>query len=154
VIIIVVPVAELYVIFKAGDLIGWAPTLALLVASSILGMVLMRSQGRTAWHRFTAAIQQGRTPHREVLDGALIVSGGAFLIPPGFLTDVIGLTLLLPPTRALWRQAIVRRSDGRFARYVASAGPNRRRREDWDVEGSAVEQDPPGFETGPKRLER
>ena len=79
-----------------------------LAADSILGSVLMRSQGRRVWRRFQAAMQAGRMPHREVLDGVLIIFGGAFLITPGFLTDIIGLFLLLPPTRAVVRRVIVR----------------------------------------------
>jgi UPF0716 protein FxsA len=147
-IFIVVPIAELYVIFKVGDSIGWLPTLVLLAADSILGSLLMRSQGRAVWARFTEAMQAGRIPHREVLDGVLIIFGGAFLITPGFLTDLIGVTLLLPPTRSLWRQLVLRRGGRRVAMFVSGAGPGRAgsepgQRTGWDVEGTAVEHDPP-----------
>src|SRR3954452_13302699 len=94
-----IPIAELYVIFKVGDLIGILPTLALLVADSLLGSWLMRSQGRAVWNRFQETMQAGRVPHREVIDGVLVIFGGAFLITPGFLTDILGILLLLPPTR-------------------------------------------------------
>src|SRR5687768_14490985 len=98
---IVVPIAELAVIIQVGQEIGLPWTLAILVADSILGSVLMRSQGRAAWRRFNDATGAGRVPAREVLDGALIVFGGALLLTPGFLTDILGLILLIPPTRAL-----------------------------------------------------
>ena len=96
---ILLPLAELYVILKVGDAIGVPWTILLLAADSILGAMLLRSQGRAVWRRFNEALATGRMPHREVQDGVLVIFGGAFLITPGFLTDVIGLLLLLPPTR-------------------------------------------------------
>src|SRR3954451_1719187 len=110
---IVVPIAELYVILKVGDLIGILPTVALLVADSLLGSWLLKAQGRTVWRRFQETMQAGRIPHREVLDGVLVIFGGAFLITPGFLTDIVGVLLLLPPTRSLFRRFLIRRG-GKF----------------------------------------
>jgi len=110
---IVVPIAEIYVIIQVGQAIGALWTIALLIADSILGSMLMRSQGRQAWRRFNAAIASGRPPAREAFDGALVIFGGAFLLAPGFITDVLGLSLLLPPSRALVRRFIVRAVLGR-----------------------------------------
>ncbi len=118
VLFIVVPIAELYVIIQIGQGIGALPTILILVADSILGSLLMRSQGRAAWRRFTQATGSGRVPAREVFDGALIIFGGALLLTPGFLTDIAGLVLLLPPTRAVVRKLLVRHF---AARMVASA---------------------------------
>src|SRR4051794_14610878 len=132
---IVVPIAELYVIIKVGDLIGAPLTIALLIADSLLGAWLLKSQGRAVWQRFQATMQAGRVPHREVFDGVLVIFGAAFLITPGFITDIVGVVLLLPPTRALVRAWLARR----LARRV-SVGV---------VDGTATERhDPPG------RLER
>src|SRR5437764_11220036 len=103
---IVVPLVELYVIIQVGEAIGVWWTLALLLADSILGAMLMRSQGRAAWRRFQAALSEGRVPARETLDGVLVVFGGAFLLAPGFITDVVGALLLAPPTRALIRRGL------------------------------------------------
>jgi UPF0716 protein FxsA len=103
VIFIVLPIAEIYVIIKVGEAIGVLPTIALLVLDSFLGAALWRSQGRAAWRRFNDALAQGRIPAREVFDGAMVILGGAFLITPGFITDVIGLALLIPPSRAMFR---------------------------------------------------
>src|SRR5918997_3798415 len=97
VLFITVPILELFVILQIGELIGVWWTIALLIADSILGSILMRSQGRAAWRRFNDATRAGRVPAREVLDGALIVFGGALLLTPGFLTDILGLILLIPP---------------------------------------------------------
>jgi UPF0716 protein FxsA len=137
---IVVPVAEIYVIIKVGEAIGALWTIALLVADSILGSMLMRSQGRSAWRRFNQAIAAGRPPAREAFDGALLIAGGAFLLAPGFITDVFGVSLLAPPTRALWRRVVVRRVLGR-PRGGRRQGPPA------DVEGSAHE-----IQSDPRRL--
>ena len=98
-IFIVLPIAELYLIYLVGDAIGIWWTLGLLAADSVLGSLLLRSQGRAVWTRFQEAMAAGRMPHREVQDGVAVIFGGAFLITPGFLTDIFGLVLLLPPTR-------------------------------------------------------
>jgi UPF0716 protein FxsA len=143
-IFIIVPLAELYVILRVGDAIGLAPTLALLVADSLLGSWLLKTQGRAVWNRFNAALGAGRVPHSEVIDGVLIIFGGAFLITPGFITDIVGVFLLLPPTRAVVRR-IARRSIERRAvvRVAGRAGRARRRTggQDYDVEGTASEVD-------------
>jgi UPF0716 protein FxsA len=144
-IFIVLPIAELYVIIQVGEAIGVWWTLAILVADSILGSVLLRTQGRTAWRRFNDALAAGRPPAREVLDGGLIIFGGAFLITPGFISDVIGVLLILPPTRAVLRRLLVRR----YSRKLVSGLTNRatraprRPRRDYDVEGTAHDVDPP-----------
>src|SRR5919204_841702 len=106
-IFIVLPIAELYVIIQVGEAIGVWLTIAILIADSVLGSMLMRAQGRAAWRRFNEALAAGRPPAREVLDGALVIFGGAFLLTPGFLTDILGALLLLPPTRAVVRRMLV-----------------------------------------------
>jgi len=139
---VLVPLAELYVIFQVGDAIGPVWTILLLAADSVLGAWLMKSQGRVVWQRFNAVLAEGRAPTREVFDGVLVIFGGAFLITPGFITDVIGLLLLLPPTRALIRRAVAKRPIGRGAVRVARFGRGGPREpEAWDVEGTATEND-------------
>jgi UPF0716 protein FxsA len=101
---IVVPIAELYVIIKVGELIGVWPTLALLLADALLGALLLRHQGRGAWRRFNAALSERRFPGREVADGLMIAVGATLLLTPGFITDVFGFILLVPPTRAILRR--------------------------------------------------
>jgi UPF0716 protein FxsA len=137
------PILEIYVIIQVGEAIGVLPTLALLIGDSLLGTWLMRSQGRLVWRRFTAALEAGRPPAREVLDGALVIVGGALQIAPGFVTDVFGLTLVAPPTRALVRRALVRRLARRGAMRVGvwATGAGRRAPRDYDVDGTAHEDD-------------
>jgi UPF0716 protein FxsA len=146
---IVVPIAELYVIIQVGQAIGVLPTLVLLLADAILGSMLLKHEGRGAWRRFNEALAARRFPGKEVADGLLIVIGGTLLLTPGFLTDVFGLFLLIPPTRAIARRVLKRLTIGRFAvvgmgsggpgpfRPPGGAGPRPGR--DYDFEGSAEE---------------
>jgi UPF0716 protein FxsA len=145
---IVVPIAEIYVIIQVGEAIGVWWTIALLIADAVLGSMLARSQGRAAWRRFGEALQAGRVPAREVLDGALVLGGGAFLLAPGFITDIVGALFLLPPTRAAIRTLLVRR----FAdRMIAAAtrpprgfgGPR-----GYDVDGTARDVPPDPLDRG------
>jgi UPF0716 protein FxsA len=85
---------------------------------------------------------EGRIPHRELIDGVLVIFGGAFLITPGFITDILGLLLLIPPTRAVVRRVVTRRLGNRMVAGVAGRGR-------WDVDGTATEHD-----ASPGRLER
>jgi UPF0716 protein FxsA len=103
---IVVPIVELWLIIEIGGLIGVGPTLALLLADALLGSLLLRHQGRGAWRRFNQAIAERRFPAREVADGLMIAVGGTLLLTPGFITDVFGLLLLIPPTRAIARRLL------------------------------------------------
>jgi UPF0716 protein FxsA len=103
---IVVPIVELYVIIQIGGLIGIWPTIALLLADAILGSMLLRQQGRSAWRRFNAALAERRFPALEVADGLLIAIGGTLLLTPGFITDIVGLLFLIPPTRAIVRRML------------------------------------------------
>src|SRR4051794_21279954 len=134
---IAVPIAELAVIIQVGQAIGVWWTIALLVADSLIGTWLMRHQGRTAWRRFNEAVQAGRVPAREVLDGALVIFGGALLLTPGFITDIPGLALLVPPPRAIVRATLGRRL---AHRRVASA-PRPSPHGGHDVEGRGVDTD-------------
>jgi UPF0716 protein FxsA len=150
---IVLPIAELYLIIQVGDAIGVLPTIALLLLDSLLGAALLRSQGRTAWRRFNEALALGRVPAREVFDGAMIILGGAFLITPGFITDVIGLLLLIPPTRTMFRGLVSRlawRRAGFTVRAVRQgygsyrdAGRANGQPRDYDYEGTAHEVSEP-----------
>jgi UPF0716 protein FxsA len=148
---IAVPIAELAVIIQVGQAIGVWWTIAILIADSILGSLLMRSQGRITWRRFNETLGAGRVPAREVADGVLVIFGGALLLTPGFLSDIFGLLFLLPPTRAVIRRVFLRQAMKRIT--VSMAGvpmpPQYRsgRRAD-DVEGTASDVDPrrPGLE--------
>jgi UPF0716 protein FxsA len=156
---LLLPIAELYVIIQVGQAIGLVPTLLLLILDGFAGAALARSQGRNAWERFNRALAEGRVPAKETADGAMIVVGGALLLAPGFITDIFGFALLIPPTRALLRGLVTRLAKRRvgFAWTVASppprgpqAGPSGRSRpsQTYDYEGTAheVTEPPPELE--------
>lgn len=108
-----VPVIEITLIVQLGQVIGPWWTVLALVASGILGAVLVRREGSRAWGALVEALRAGKVPSRELADGALILVGGALLLTPGFLTDIVGLICVLPVTRAfprvMLRQVIARR---------------------------------------------
>src|ERR1044072_8178744 len=106
---IAVPIAELAVIIQVGQAIGVWWTIGLLIADSLLGSWLMRHRARATWRGFNEAVAGGRVPTREVLDGALVIFGGALLLSPGFITDIFGLILLGAPSRAVVRAIASRR---------------------------------------------
>ena len=144
VLFIVVPIAELYVIIQVGEAIGIWPTLALLLADALLGSFLLKHQGRGAWRRFNEALAQRRFPGKEVADGLLIVIGGTLLLAPGFITDVFGLLLLIPPSRAIARGVLRRFTIGRFTLVGMPGagpgpGPGPRGRRDYDFDATAEE---------------
>jgi UPF0716 protein FxsA len=113
---ILVPLAELAVLIAVGDWIGLVPTLILLLVVSVAGAWLAKREGLAAWARFQRAMAEGRMPTVEVADGAMILLAGALLLTPGFLTDVAGVLLLLPPTRAMARRLAPRLAERRLRR--------------------------------------
>jgi len=103
---LLVPVVEIYVILQVGHLIGGWPTVALLVAESLLGGWIIRREGRRAWRALTTTFREGGLPDRELADAALVLVGGVLLLTPGFVTDVFGFLFVLPFTRPIVRRAL------------------------------------------------
>ncbi len=132
------PIAELFVAIKVADAIGVLPTVILVLAGWPIGMWLTKAEGRVAWRRLSEAVNAGRPPGREVIDGALVLIGGLLLIVPGFISDVLGL-LLLAPTRRLARGVIARNFQSRVVRAATRA--SRAPRSDYDVDSTATDLD-------------
>jgi UPF0716 protein FxsA len=105
---VVVPLVEIYVLIQVGQVIGAWWTIALLIADSILGSWLIRREGRRAWAGLTGALETGRMPARELADAALILIGGTLMLTPGFVSDAVGLFVILPFTRPLARRMLTR----------------------------------------------
>jgi len=148
--LVVVPIAELYVIIQVGQAIGVLATIALLIFDSLLGAWLLRHQGRAVWLRFRETVDRGAIPAKESLDGVLVIGGGALLMTPGFLSDIVGILMIAPPTRALLRKllvhrvgwAVASRAPGGRAAYVASVGrSSTRARRASDIDTTATEID-------------
>lgn len=124
---ILVPLLELYLLVRMGAWIGVLPTIVIVFATGIVGAALARREGlRTLWEA-RASLSRGETPGRALLDGLAILVGGALLLTPGLLTDLVGFTLLLPGTRG-WIRGWIRRSlerrlrDGSLTVYMSGSG--------------------------------
>jgi UPF0716 protein FxsA len=102
----VVPVIEIYLIVIMGELIGPLQTVLLLLAISLAGAWLVRSQGFHLLRRIRYELAQGRLPAVELLDGAMVLVGGVLLLTPGFFTDFFGLFFLIPFTRGFIQQYV------------------------------------------------
>ena len=172
---IVVPIVELWAIIQVGGLIGVGPTIALLLLDSLLGAYLLRQQGRLSWARFRQTLSSGRVPAKETADGGLVIFGGALLLTPGFVTDIVGLLMLIPGTRAIIRRIVLRKAVTVGAASVggpavwtvrgmdwgmrgtraqrgraSSAGSDPSARRDYDVDGTAVDTDRPALRPQPQ----
>ena len=103
-----VPILEIYVIIQVGQVIGPWWTILLLIADSVFGSWLIAREGRRAWRALSTALSSGRMPASELADGALILVGGTLMLSPGFVTDAVGILLILPFTRPLARRLLTR----------------------------------------------
>lgn len=115
-IFLMVPVIEIYLIIKVGQVIGGGATIAVLLVMSLLGAWLMRHQGGRVIGQIRDELAQGRLPAAQLLDGALIFIGGVLLTTPGFFSDFLGIFFLIPATRqvikmwlGIWLQAKISR---------------------------------------------
>jgi len=115
-IFLVMPILELAVIIQVGQSLGVLNTVGLLLLVSAAGAWLVRKEGLGVWRRFNTQVRAGIVPGREIADGVLILFAGALLLTPGFLTDILGLLLLVPPVRAEIRGAAMLRASRRVMR--------------------------------------
>lgn len=118
---VVGPLVELYVIIQVAHVIGGWETIGLLLLESAIGAWLLKRQGLSVLNRITEAVDAGRVPGKELVDGLLILVAGALMLAPGFVTDVFAYLLLIPPTRAIVRAPIMKRFEARRAgRFVGA----------------------------------
>ncbi len=160
--LLVVPVIELFVFWQVAQIVGIGEAILLLLAISLLGAWLVKRQGLAIWRQFNATLAQGQIPHREIVDGALLLFAGALLLVPGFVTAAIGALLLLPPVRAGVRTLVMGRfragrvvlfGAGRYNQFRAGGTRGGSDVEVWDVE--SWEEDPGARRPqGPGELER
>jgi UPF0716 protein FxsA len=99
--LLVAAIAEITVLVLVGQAIGLLPTLLLLILASVAGMWLLRREGARTLVSYQRTVRAGRVPAREALDGVMLAAAGVLVILPGFISDVLALALLFPPTRAL-----------------------------------------------------
>ncbi|MBP2243107.1 UPF0716 protein FxsA [Cytobacillus eiseniae] len=106
--IILIPVAEVSVLLLSSHLIGLWPTIGFLLLTGVLGAYLAKKQGLEAVRKVQEQLRYGQMPGDAVLDGICILLGGILLLTPGFLSDIIGLLLLAPPTKILFKRMIMK----------------------------------------------
>jgi UPF0716 protein FxsA len=106
---VLVPIVELAVIIQVGQALGVLQTLLLMVVVSVVGAWLVKHEGIGVWRRAQRQLEMGAVPGRELVDGTLIMFAGVLLLTPGFVSDCIGILLLLPPVRAGMRGLVIRR---------------------------------------------
>ena len=106
VVFIVIPALEIALLIYLSGLMGWQVAVAIVIITGLIGAYLVRQQGMMAWKAIGQAFAKGQLPAGELADGALVLVGGAFLLTPGLLTDVVGFSLMAPTVRQLVRTRI------------------------------------------------
>ncbi|MGA9313482.1 MAG: FxsA family protein [Solirubrobacteraceae bacterium] len=144
-VLIGVAVVEVFAFIEVGRAIGWLIAVVLLLGTSVFGARMLLVQGRLTIQRVSLALSERRAPGNKVIDGALGFLGGMLLLIPGFVTDVLGVLLLLPLIQKLTRRWMSRHYAGRVMSFVATAGrfaPGDHGGRPADVESTLVEEDP------------
>ena len=109
-----IPLLELYLLITVGGYLGVGVTILVVLGTGMAGAYLARLEGWRTWHKIQSELQNGAAPASELIDGVLILAAGLLLITPGILTDVVGFSLLLPPTRAVLKVVIRRALEKRM----------------------------------------
>ena len=119
---VALPFVEIAVLLKVGQSFGFGPTILLMIGISVVGFFLVRMQGFRIVQRIQSQVSAGKVPTQPMMDGFLALFAAALLMTPGFVTDIIGILLLLPPTRALVRPLLTRYFVERGRRIQSSVG--------------------------------
>lgn len=137
---------EIAVLVAVGDAIGFFPTIGLLILASVLGVWLLRHEGTRTMAALAEAARTRRAPHKEMADGVLIALAAVLIILPGFVSDVLGLLLLFPPTRALARHRMLRsaskRATARVQFYAGNFGRSPGYMDGDVIDGEVVDERP------------
>ena len=98
-ILLLIPFVELYLLLEVGSFLGVFPTIFMIVFTGVLGVWMLRQQGFSTLKRFQESVNRGEIPAYEMIEGLILMLGGALLIAPGFFTDILGFACLIPPLR-------------------------------------------------------
>lgn len=128
--LLLIPLADALLLVVLADVLGWPATVLLVVLTGLVGMVLVRAEGRTTLRRLQEKVATGGLPTDELLDAAFLIAAGAFLLTPGVVTDALGLAFVFPPTRYPIRALVKRiaapyvetRTDGFLSGQVYTGG--------------------------------
>ncbi|MGZ4967924.1 MAG: FxsA family protein [Methylobacter sp.] len=106
-VVLIIPFVEIYLLIQVGGIIGAFPTILLVVFTAVLGAWLLKQQGLATFQRFQESLAQGVIPAYEMIEGPIILVGGALLLTPGFITDIIGFACLIPQLRRKIAQFVI-----------------------------------------------
>jgi len=129
---LLVPLLEIYLFIRVGSLIGVTPTILVVILTAVIGTLLLRHQGLSTWRRVNRALERGELPAFAMMEGVILLVGGALLLTPGFFTDVLGFLALIPPLRRALIHAFLRRQQAIFAH---TRPPGATRHDDRTIEG-------------------
>ena len=135
---VTVPLAEIYLLLEIGGVIGAVPTIGLVVLTAVFGAALVRAQGFSTILRIRRQMDAGEVPALAIIEGAFLLVAGALLLTPGFLTDAVGFSCLIPSLR---RALIVRFIETRVVRPQDPHGPGAPRRRGHVIEGEFRRED-------------
>lgn len=119
---IAMPIIEIAVLLRIGDVVGWVSTLLVVIATAIIGSLLLRQQGLATLNRARNRMDAGELPAREMLEGVLIVVGGVLLLTPGFVTDAFGFLCVIPFSRRWLARRLSARAVVGFAGKAGNSG--------------------------------
>ncbi len=98
----IIPIVELYILIKVGAALGALNTVIIILVTASVGAYLAKTQGFQVIQKINNALHDGRMPGKELLDGLFVLIGGFLLLTPGFITDLVGLSMLLPMIRPIY----------------------------------------------------
>lgn len=135
---LIVPFVEIYLLLQVGGLIGIFPTVLLVVLTAVLGAWLLRLQGFATWQRFQTSLAQGEIPAYEMIEGPILLVGGALLLTPGFFTDLLGFACLIPELRRKIARYVI---ENHWLSATGGGFSNRGSRADDVIEGVYQKED-------------
>ena len=127
---LLIPIIELYVMVQIGKVIGLGITILIIFITAFIGAKLTKAQGLQAIKNGRSALMSGKLPHKEVIDGVLIIIAGAVLLTPGFLTDLLGFSLLIPNLRSSYRELLINYFKTRIVIHRSSKNNNKKSKPD------------------------
>ncbi|MEX2365788.1 MAG: FxsA family protein [Pseudohongiellaceae bacterium] len=147
---IIVPIAEMLLLFEVSDHIGAINTVLLVMLTAVIGINVLKSQGLSTFSRASRRLNSGELPAQEMIEGLFLAVGGAFLLTPGFITDTLGFIFLIGPSRRFLVRALIRSgkltvfSAGSSARgFTFSSHSQRPGRDDDVYEAEYTRENPP-----------
>ena len=114
-IFIITPLLEMSILIELGKRFGTWHTIGIIVLTGLIGASLAKTQGLQVYRNLTESLHNGQLPHNHLIEALLLLIGGALLITPGVLTDIVGFTLVLPWTRKLVRERLKAHFQGRIS---------------------------------------